>query len=220
MSTPLTREQIAQRISREIEDGYVVNLGIGIPTLVANYIPDEIDIMLHSENGLLGMGAFPTEDQVDPDLINAGKQTVTVVPGASFFSNAESFAMIRGGHIDLTVLGAMQVDATGSIANWMIPGKMIKGMGGAMDLVAGAKRVIVAMQHVDKTGNSKLLSECTLPLTGINCIEKVVTDRALLEIKDGKFIIKEVAPGFTAEDIKEITAGPVEISDNVKTMEF
>ncbi len=220
MSTPLTREQIAQRISREIEDGYVVNLGIGIPTLVANYVPDDIDIMLHSENGLLGMGAFPTEDQVDPDLINAGKQTVTAVPGASFFSNAESFAMIRGGHIDLTVLGAMQVDATGSIANWMIPGKMIKGMGGAMDLVAGAKRVIVAMQHVDKTGNSKLLSECTLPLTGINCIEKVVTDRALLEIKDGKFIIKEVAPGFTAEDIKEITAGPVEISDHVKTMEF
>ena len=219
MSTPLTREQIAQRIAREIEDGYVVNLGIGIPTLVANYVPDDIDIMLHSENGLLGMGAFPREDQVDPDLINAGKQTVTAVPGASFFSNAESFAMIRGGHIDLTVLGAMQVDATGSIANWMIPGKMIKGMGGAMDLVAGAKRVIVAMQHVDKTGNSKLLSECTLPLTGINCIEKVVTDRALLEIKDGKFIIKEVAPGFTADDIKEITAGPVEVSDNVKTME-
>lgn len=219
MSTPLTREQIAQRIAREIEDGYVVNLGIGIPTLVANYVPNEIDIMLHSENGLLGMGAFPTEDQVDPDLINAGKQTVTAVPGASFFSNAESFAMIRGGHIDLTVLGAMQVDATGSIANWMIPGKMIKGMGGAMDLVAGAKRVIVAMQHVDKNGNSKLLSECTLPLTGVNCIEKVVTDRALLEIKDGKFIIKEVAPGFTPEEIKEVTSGPVEISDNVKTMQ-
>lgn len=219
MSTPLSREQIAKRIAREIEDGYVVNLGIGIPTLVANYVPDSIDIMLHSENGLMGMGPFPTEDQVDPDLINAGKQTVTAVAGASFFSNAESFAMIRGGHIDLTVLGAMQVDATGSIANWMIPGKMIKGMGGAMDLVAGAKRVIVAMQHVDKNGESKLLSQCTLPLTGINCIEKVVTDRALIEIKNGKFIIKEVAPGFTPEDIKQMTAGPVEISDSVKTMD-
>lgn len=217
---PLDRNQLAIRAAQELEDGFIVNLGIGIPTLVANHIPDGIDVWLQSENGLLGIGPFPTESELDPDLINAGKQTITARDGAAFFSSSDSFAMIRGGHIDIAILGAMEISQTGDIANWMIPGKMIKGMGGAMDLVAGAKRVIVAMQHVDKTGNSKLLSECTLPLTGINCIEKVVTDRALLEIKDGKFIIKEVAPGFTAEDIKEITAGPVEISDNVKTMEF
>ncbi|MBE8221362.1 MAG: 3-oxoacid CoA-transferase subunit B, partial [Bdellovibrionales bacterium] len=171
---PLTKEQIAQRISKEVKSGFTVNLGIGIPTLVANYIKPEQNVFLQSENGLLGIGAFPTEDKVDADLINAGKQTVTSIKGASYFSSADSFAMIRGGHIDLSVLGAMQVDQKGNIANWMIPNKMIKGMGGAMDLVAGSKNVIVAMQHTDKKGNPKILKKCNLPLTGLNCINKIV----------------------------------------------
>lgn len=216
----LTREQIAQRIAREVQDGYVVNLGIGIPTLVANYIPDEFFVMLQSENGLLGLGPFPRESEVDADLINAGKQTVTAARGASYFSSADSFAMIRGGHVDLTVLGAMEVDAEGSIANWMVPGKLIKGMGGAMDLVAGAKRVIVAMQHRDKAGNSKLLPKCTLPLTGERCIQKVVSDMAVVEVTREGFLLKELAPGLTVDDLKAATAAPLRIDPNVREMKF
>lgn len=217
---PLSREQIAQRISQEIKDGFVVNLGIGIPTLVANYIPDNISVMLHSENGLLGMGPFPHEKDVDPDLINAGKQTVTAVPGASFFSSSESFEMIRGGHINLTVLGAMQVDVERSIANWMVPGKMVKGMGGAMDLVAGAQRVVVAMQHVDRSGEKKLLKKCTLPITGINCYDLVVTDYGVFTIKDGKFVLHERAEDISVEQIIAATEAPVEVSKNIKVMTF
>lgn len=192
-----TREQMAQKVAEDIESGFSVNLGIGIPTLVSNYISEDKQVMLQSENGLLGMGPFPTEDEVDPDLINAGKQTVTAVSGASFFSSEESFAMIRGQHVDLTVLGAMEVSQNGDIANWMIPGKMVKGMGGAMDLVASARKVIVVMQHCDKQGNSKLVSECTLPLTGVNCVSKVITDLGVFEIRDGKFHTIELADGVT-----------------------
>jgi len=218
MSELLTREQIAKRIAQEIEDGFVVNLGIGIPTLVANYLPENISVMLQSENGLLGIGAFPTEENVDADLINAGKQTVTAIPGASYFSSADSFAMIRGGHVDLTVLGAMQVDIKGSIANWMIPGKMVKGMGGAMDLVAAGNCVIVAMQHVDRKGNPKLLESCNLPLTGVSCINKVVSDMAVLEITSDGFLLTEVAPGIEPEDVLKATGAPVKISDQVRPM--
>ncbi len=192
-----TREQMAQKAAEDIEDGFSVNLGIGIPTLVSNYIPDDMSVMLQSENGLLGMGPFPTEDEVDPDLINAGKQTITSVKGASYFSSAESFAMIRGQHVDLTVLGAMEVSENGDIANWMIPGKMVKGMGGAMDLVASAKKVIVVMQHCDRQGNSKLVKKCSLPLTGVNCVSKVITDLGVFEIRDGKFHTLELADGVT-----------------------
>lgn len=215
---PLTREQIAQRIAQEVEDGFVVNLGIGIPTLVANYIPKNKFVMFQSENGLLGMGPFPTEKNVDPDLINAGKQTVTAIPGASFFSSADSFAMIRGGHVDLTVLGAMEVDHSGSIANWMVPGKMVKGMGGAMDLVAGARRVIVAMQHTDKEGNSKLRIKCSLPLTGKNCIHKVVSDFGVFEISENCFILLEHAPDLTPEFIKQKTEANLKFSPGLKPM--
>lgn len=217
---PLTREQIAQRIAQEVEDGYCVNLGIGIPTLVANYIPSNKFVMLQSENGLLGMGPFPTEKEIDADLINAGKQTVTALPGASFFSSADSFAMIRGGHVDLTVLGAMEVDETGSIANWMVPGKMIKGMGGAMDLVAGARNVIVAMQHTDKEGNSKLRTKCTLPLTGVNCIKKIVSDFGVIEVTPEGFVLKEYAPDLTPEKVKAATEGKMKIASDCKPMSF
>lgn len=217
---PLTREQIAQRIAQEVEDGYCVNLGIGIPTLVANYIPKDKFVMLQSENGLLGMGPFPTESEIDADLINAGKQTVTALPGASFFSSADSFAMIRGGHVDLTVLGAMEVDETGSIANWMVPGKMIKGMGGAMDLVAGARHVIVAMQHTDKEGNSKLRRKCTLPLTGVNCIKKIVSDFGVIEVTPQGFVLKEYAPDLTPEKVKAATEGAMIIAADCKPMTF
>lgn len=217
---PLTREQIAQRIAQEVEDGFVVNLGIGIPTLVANYIPDNKFVMFQSENGLLGMGPFPTEDQVDPDLINAGKQTVTAAKGASFFSSADSFAMIRGGHVDLTVLGAMEVSEKGDIANWMVPGKMVKGMGGAMDLVAGARRVIVAMQHTDKEGNSKLRSSCTLPLTGVGCIKKIVSDFGVIDVTENGFVLREYAPDLTPEKVVKSTEGKISIAPDCKPMKF
>lgn len=214
----LSREQLAMRVAQELQDGFYVNLGIGIPTLVANYVPEGMEVMLQSENGLLGMGPFPTEDEVDADMINAGKQTVTTITGASIFSSAESFAMIRGGHVDLTVLGAFEVDVQGSIASWMIPGKLIKGMGGAMDLVAGADNIIVTMTHADKHGNSKLLNECTLPLTGAGCIKKVVTDLAYIEIEDGQFILKERAPGVSVEEIVSKTAGKLLVPDHVPEM--
>lgn len=217
---PLTREQIAMRIAQEVQDGYTVNLGIGIPTLVANYIPSSKSVMLQSENGLLGMGPFPAEGCEDADLINAGKQTITTLPGSSFFSSADSFAMIRGGHIDLTVLGAMEVDEFGSIANWMVPGKMVKGMGGAMDLVAGAKNVIVAMQHTDKEGNSKLRKTCTLPLTGVKCIKKIVSDFGVIEITPKGFLLLEYAPDMTAEQVLKATEGKIEIHPECKKMEF
>jgi 3-oxoacid CoA-transferase subunit B len=216
---PLTKEQIAKRIAQEVQPGFCVNLGIGIPTLVANYIPESMSVMFQSENGLLGMGPFPSEKNVDADLINAGKQTVTAVKGASFFSSADSFAMIRGGHVDLTILGAMEVDENGDIANWMVPGKLIKGMGGAMDLVAGAQRVIVAMQHTDKSGASKLRTKCTLPLTGKNCIHKIVSDLGVIDIAKGEFVLREYAPDMTPEKVKAATEGKMRIAPDCKMME-
>ena len=216
----LSREQIAQRISRELRDGYYVNLGIGIPTLVANYIPEGMEVMFQSENGLLGMGEFPTEETVDADLINAGKQTVTTVKGAVFFSSADSFAMIRGGHVDLTVLGAFEVDQTGALASWMIPGKLVKGMGGAMDLVAGAENIIVAMSHASKNGDSKILKKCSLPLTGVDCVKLVVTDLAVLRLENGKFHLMERAPGVSVEEIKRLTEADLIVPDHVPEMTF
>ena len=216
----LTRDQLAKRVAQEFEDGYYVNLGIGIPTLAANFIPDDMEVMLQSENGLLGMGEFPTDDEIDADLINAGKQTVTMVEGAAIFSSAESFGMIRGGHVDLTVLGAFEVDCQGNIASWMIPGKLIKGMGGAMDLVAGADNIIVTMTHASKSGQSKLLSECTLPLTGKGCIRRVLTDLALMDIEDGKFILRERAPGVSVDEIINLTDGELVVPDHVPEMTF
>jgi 3-oxoacid CoA-transferase len=217
----LSKFEIAKRIAQELKDGYYVNLGIGIPTLVANYIPTTINVVLQSENGLLGIGPFPEEKNVDADLINAGKQTVTMLSGSALFSSAESFAMIRGEHVDLTILGAMEVSENGDIANWKIPNKMVKGMGGAMDLVASAKNIIVAMQHVNKAGESKLLKTCTLPITGLNCVKKIVTELAVLEVlPEGGFKLLEVAPGVSIEDVQKATEGKLIIADEVKVIEI
>ncbi len=214
----LDKNGITKRIAQELKDGYYVNLGIGIPTLVANYIPDNINITLHSENGLLGIGPFPTKDNVDADLINAGKQTVTYKKGSSFFDSALSFGMIRGGHVDLTVLGAFEVSDTGNIASWKIPNKLIKGMGGAMDLVASAKNIIVAMMQTDKKGNPKLLKECTLPLTGVNCVKKIVTNLGVYDVTDEGFVLKERAPGVSIEEIKKATLGRLVIKGDIPEM--
>ncbi|NLN33139.1 MAG: CoA transferase subunit B [Flavobacteriaceae bacterium] len=216
----LTKEQIAQRIARELKDKYYVNLGIGIPTLVANYIPQGIEVEFQSENGVLGMGPFPFEGEEDPDLINAGKQTITTMPGAAFFDSAMSFGMIRGKHVDLTVLGAMEVDQNGDIANWKIPGKMVKGMGGAMDLVASAENIIVAMMHTNKAGESKLLKKCTLPLTGVNCVKKVVTDLCVMSIENGSFRLLERAPGVSVEQIQKATEGDLIVEGEIPEMVF
>jgi 3-oxoacid CoA-transferase subunit B len=217
---PLNKEQIAQRIARELKDGYYVNLGIGIPTLVANYIPEGIHVVLQSENGLLGMGPFPFEGEEDPDLINAGKQTITTVPGSAFFDSAMSFGMIRGGKVDLTVLGAMEVSDHGDIANWKIPGKMVKGMGGAMDLVASAKNIIVAMMHTNPKGESKLLPQCTLPITGKQCVKKIVSDLAVLDVTPEGFRLLERAPGISVEEIIDKTAGKMIVEGDIPEMIF
>ncbi len=212
---------IAKRIAQEIQTGWYINLGIGIPTLVANYLPEGVEVVLQSENGLLGIGPFPHKNEVDPDLINAGKQTITMLNGSSLFSSAESFGMIRGGHVDLTILGAMEVSENGDIANWKIPGKMVKGMGGAMDLVTAAENIIVAMQHVSRSGDSKLLKECTLPITGLRCVKKIVTDLAVLEIQpEGGFRLLERAPDISVEEIKHATAGKLLVADDVPEMTF
>lgn len=217
----LDKTGIAKRIAQEVRDGMYINLGIGIPTLVANFIPAHLNVVLQSENGLLGIGPFPTEAQIDPDLINAGKQTVTMMPGSALFNSAESFGMIRGGHIHLTILGAMEVSENGDIANWKVPGKMVKGMGGAMDLVASAKNIIVAMQHCSKDGASKLLRTCTLPITGLRCVKKIVSDMAVLDIlPQGGFKLLERAPGISVEQIKNATAGSLIVEGNIPEMDL
>ena len=216
----LDKNGIAQRIAQELKNGFYVNLGIGIPTLVANYVPEGIDVEFQSENGLLGMGPFPIEGEEDADLINAGKQTITTRPGAVFFDSATSFAMIRGGHVELTVLGAMEVDENGDIANWKIPGKMVKGMGGAMDLVASAENIIVAMTHTNKRGDAKLLKKCTLPLTGVKCVKRIVTDLAVVDVTPQGFKLIERAPGVSVEEIKEKTAGTLIVEGDIPEMRF